>query len=71
MDPGQQIHVGMDEMYELDQTYQKFYTQLAEELTVFLCQKNHKGLQNFTKSKTKFVELDKNLIKAVKGAALK
>ena len=71
MDPGQRIHVGMDEMYELDQTYQKFYTQLAEELTVFLCQKNHKGLQNFTKSKTKFVELDKNLLKAVKGAALK
>ena len=33
------IHVGMDEMYEMDWTYQKFYTQLTEELTVsfFLC----------------------------------
>ena len=31
----QGIHVGMDEMYEMHQTLQKFYTQLAKELTVF------------------------------------
>ena len=31
----QRTHVGMDEMYEMDRTYQNFYTQLAEELTVF------------------------------------
>ena len=35
------------------------------------CKKNHKGLQNSTKSKTKFFELNKNLIKTAKGAALK
>ena len=28
------IHVEMDEMYEMDQTYKKFYTQLAKELIV-------------------------------------
>ena len=27
----QRIHVGMGEMYEMDRTYQKFYTQLAKE----------------------------------------
>ena len=32
---GQRTHVGINEMYEMDRTYQKFYTQLAEELTVF------------------------------------
>ena len=34
-DGWQRIHVGMDEMYEMDQTYLKFYTQLAKELIVF------------------------------------
>ena len=32
----QQINVGMDEIAEMDQTYQKFYTQMARELIVFL-----------------------------------
>ena len=32
---GQQIQVGMDEMYEMYQSYQKFYTKLAKELIVF------------------------------------
>ena len=29
------IHVGMDEMYEMDRTYHNFYTQLAKKLIVF------------------------------------
>ena len=29
------IPVGMDEMYEMDQMYQKFYTRLAKEFIVF------------------------------------
>ena len=32
---GQQIQVGMDEMYEMYQSYEKFYTKLAKELIVF------------------------------------
>ena len=28
---GQRIHLWMDEMYEMDRTYQKLYTQLAKE----------------------------------------
>ena len=31
----QRTHVGKDEMYEMDRTYQNFYIQLPEELTVF------------------------------------
>ena len=31
----QRIHVGKDEIYEMNRTYQKFYTQLAKELIVF------------------------------------
>ena len=30
------IHVGMDRLYEMDPTYQKFYTQMTKELIVFL-----------------------------------
>ena len=29
------IHVVMDEMHEMDRTYQKFYTQSVKELIVF------------------------------------
>ena len=32
---GQGIHVGIDEMYEMDWINQKLYTQLAKESTVF------------------------------------
>ena len=36
---GQQIHVGMDEINEVDQTYYKFYTQLAKyPVIVFILQ---------------------------------
>ena len=31
----QRTHVGMDEIYEMNRTYQNFYIQLPEELTVF------------------------------------
>ena len=31
----QRIHLGMDEKYEMDQTCQKFCTQLAKALIVF------------------------------------
>ena len=32
---GQRIHLWMDEMYEMDRTHQKLYTELAKEF--FLC----------------------------------
>ena len=31
----QWIYTGMDEIYEMDQTYQKFYTQLGKGLIIF------------------------------------